>query len=83
MKWFILVFMLGMNADGTKDTFLYFQPEFDTVEQCQQYVYQNSAELRKQMIVEFNGRSIEQVFCIREDKINKVLQIPKEPGKQV
>jgi hypothetical protein len=83
MKWFILVFMLGMNPDGTKDTFLYFQPEFDTVEQCQQYVYQNSTELRNQMLIEFQGRSIEQVYCIREDKINKVLQIPKEPGKEI
>ena len=76
MKWFILVLMMGTFSDGSKDTFLYFKPEFDTVEQCQEYVYQTAPEIKKQMMIEFMGKSIETVFCIREDNIEKVLQIP-------
>lgn len=76
MKWFILVVMMGTFSDGSKDTFLYFKPEFDTVEQCQEYVYQTAPEIKKQMMIEFMGKPIETVFCIREDKIEKVLQTP-------
>jgi hypothetical protein len=28
------------------------------------------------MMIEFQGKPIETVFCIREDKIEKVLQVP-------
>ena len=76
MKWLILVLMIGTHPDGSKDTFLYFKPEFDSVEQCQNYVYRTAPEIRKHMMIEFMGKPIEQVFCIREDKIEKVLQTP-------
>ena len=46
MKWFILVLMMGTFSDGSKDTFLYFEPEFDTVEQCQEYVYRQAPEIK-------------------------------------
>ena len=76
MKWFILVVMMGTFSDGSKDTFLYFKPEFETVEHCKEYVYQTASEIKKQMMIEFMGKPIETVFCIREDKIEKVLQTP-------
>ena len=80
MKWFILVVMMGTFSDGSKDTFLYFQPEFDTVEQCQEYVYQTAPQIKQQMMIEFMGKSIETVFCIRQDRIQDVLQ---QPGTKI
>jgi len=76
MKWFILVLMMGTFSDGSKDTYLYFQPKFDTVEQCQRYVYENASDIKTKMQLEFMGKPIETVFCIREDKIEKVIQLP-------
>ena len=76
MKWFILVVMMGTFSDGSKDTFLYFKPELESLEHCQEYVYQNASEIKKQMMIEFQSKPIETVFCIREDKIEKVLQVP-------
>ena len=80
MKWFILVLMLGTYSDGSKDTFLYFEPEFDTVEQCQEYVYRQAPEIKRHMIMEYQGKSIEMVYCVREDRLKKVLQ---QPGKNI
>jgi len=76
MKWFILVVMMGTFSDGSRDTFLFFEPEFEDVEQCREYVYQSAPEIKKQMMIEFMGKPIERVLCIREDKIEKVLQTP-------
>ena len=76
MKWFIIVVMMGTFSDGSKDTFLYFKPELESLEHCQEYVYQNASEIKKQMMIEFQGKPIETVFCIREDKIEKILQTP-------
>ena len=76
MKWFILVVMMGTFSDGSRDTFLFFEPEFEDVEQCREYLYQSASEIKKQMMIEFMGKPIERVLCIREDKIEKVLQVP-------
>jgi len=76
MKWFILVLMMGTFSDGSKDTFLYFEPEFDTVEQCQEYVYRQASEIKRHMMIEYQGKSIDMVYCVREDKLKKVLQQP-------
>ena len=78
MKWVILVFMLSTHADGSKDTFLYFEPQFDTVKQCQQYVYENSMGIRNHMTAEYNS-PIETVYCIQQNKIPQILDLePKE-----
>lgn len=76
MKWFILVVMMGTFSDGSKDTFLYFQPEFETVEQCRQHVMANAGQIKNQMMIEFMGKPIETVFCVRQDRIPDVLQKP-------
>jgi hypothetical protein len=80
MKWFILVLMMGTFSDGSKDTFLYFEPEFDTVEQCQEYVYRQAPEIKRHMMIEYQGKSIDMVYCVREDRLKKVLQ---QPGKNI
>ena len=79
MKWFILVLMMGTYSDGSKDTFLFFEPEFNTVEQCQEYVYRQSPAIKRQMMIEYQGKPIEMVYCVREDKIKNILQPPGNP----
>ena len=74
MKWFILVLMMGTQSDGSRDTFLYLEPEFNSVEQCQSYVYHQAPEIRKHMMIEYEGKSIETVYCVRENKLKDILQ---------
>lgn len=75
MKWFIFVIMLGTYNDGTNDTYLYVQPTFETLEQCQQYVYENSTIIRQNMWNEYDGKPIDRVFCIEENKLKQFLQL--------
>ena len=75
MKWFIFVIMVGMYGDGSQDTYLYTEPTLPTLEECQAYVYMNSLEIRKDMMFEFDGKMIEKVFCIEEEKLKKFLAL--------
>lgn len=75
MNWFIYVIMIGMYSDGTQDTYLYTEPTLPTLEECQAYVYNYSSEIRMDMMQEFNGKQIEKVFCIEEEKLKKFLQL--------
>ena len=74
MKWLILVLMMSTYADNSKDTFVFFEPEFDTVEQCMEYVYQQAPKIKRQMFIEYQGKPIETVFCVRQDKLKKLLE---------
>lgn len=78
MKWFIYVIMVGMYADGTQDTYLYTEPTLPSLEACQEYVYVNSDSLRMDMMIEFEGKQIQQVFCIEEEKLKKFFEAMKE-----
>ena len=71
MKWYIYIIMVGMYSDGTKDTYVYTEPTLPTLEACQEYVYKNSHHLRMNMLKEFDGKQIQQVFCIEEEKLKK------------
>ena len=64
-----------MYADGTQDTYLYTEPTLPSLEACQQYVYQQSDVLRQEMMTEFEGKSIERVFCIEEEKLKKFFDL--------
>jgi len=83
MKWFIVVLMLGINTDGTRDTFVYTQPTFDSVDACQEHVYIHSTEMGQAMMQQFQGRLIENVYCIQKDKLDILLDIQAPAGTQI
>lgn len=85
MKWFIYVIMVGMYSDGTQDTYLFTNPVLPSLETCQEYVFKNSNAIRMQMMTEFDGKTIERVFCIEEEKLKKYLEtvIQQDEGTSI
>ena len=81
MKWFILVVMMGTYSDGSKDTYLFYKPELPSLKVCQEYVYQESDDIKRRMMIEFDGKSIDKVFCISEKKLKQFFNTSqKESG---
>lgn len=74
MTWYIFVVMAGMFADGTQDTYLYTNPTFETLDECQAEVAIHSDDIIKDMLIQFNGKRIKKVYCIEEDKLKKFFQ---------
>lgn len=84
MNWFIYVIMIGMYADGTQDTYLFTEPTLPSLEACQEYVYKNSDVIRKDMMIQFNGKQIDKVFCIEEEKLKKFLEtVTQQDGTSI
>jgi len=75
MKWFVLVVMMGMYSDGTQDIFVYNDMGLKSLEECQMWVAGSSRALRQDMMNEFDGKSIERVFCIEEKKLEEFLRL--------
>lgn len=80
MKWYILVTMLGLFSDGTQDIYIYYNPVLPTLQACQEYVYIESNRIRQDMHDQFNGKTIDKVFCIEEEKLRKFLETSQKPG---
>jgi len=75
MKWFIVVLMAGIFEDGSRDTYVYFKPQFESFEHCQTYVTEWYPAIHSQMTLEFQGNDIETVYCFRQDKLKDFLEI--------
>lgn len=80
MKWFILVVMIGSYSDGSRDTFIFTQPTLPSLQVCQDYVYKESADIRNKMKIEFQGKDIDQIFCINERKLKEFFDNAQPPG---
>lgn len=72
--WFVYVIMIGMYSDGTQDTYLYTDPTHSSLEECQQWVYANATAMRQDMMREFDGKRIERVFCIEQERFKEFLE---------
>jgi len=70
MKWFIIILMMSTYADGSKDSFWFKKPHFNSVEECQLYVTYNANNIKMQMRGEFGPQPIETVYCVREDHLD-------------
>ena len=71
--------MMGSHPDGAKDTYLYFTPEFETVEDCKNYVYFNAGSIKNHMQMEFDGNVPEMIYCMTEKKVKEFIDFGK-PG---
>jgi|TARA_R100001163_G_C5042930_1_gene180736 hypothetical protein len=72
MKWFIVVVMMTLSAEGhdavevsmANDEMLYFE----TKSECLDYVEENIVGLSVFAITEFGGEnSVENIFCVSEE----------------
>ena len=81
MKWFVLVIMMGMYSDGTQDVFIYNDMGLNSLEECQMWVAGSSRAIRQDMMNKFDGRSIEKVFCINEERLEQFLKLQKQGTK--
>ena len=82
MKWFMVIIIMGVYNDGGQDIYLYQKPTFNTVNECTSYVKEYATDIFQHMQQEFSMKEIERVLCVREDKLDKLLQ-PGGPEKKM
>ena len=87
MKWFVMVFFLSYNSDGTRDTFIFTNPIYNDRETCMATLTDNN-EISKYvegMMIAYNGvipGPVEKVNCIDENQFNELQKLRnKREGK--
>ena len=75
MKWFVMVFFMSYNEDGTRNTFIFNNPVYNSEIECKATLL-NRQEIMKYvhgLMMAYNGRlpgRIQMVNCIDEDQFN-------------
>lgn len=61
------------TANGNEDLFIIEQPYFPNPNQCIAYVQQNADYLVARASTEYNGRPVQDIFCVDENRLNLLL----------
>ena len=83
MKWFVMVFFLSYNADGTRDTFVFTTPTYDDRNTCMATLT-NREEIAKYvmgLIDAYNGMlpgAVEMVNCINQEQYDKLEKLKEQ-----
>ena len=87
MKWFVMVFFLYYNSDGTRDTFVFTNPVYDTELECRATLLDRKEIMNyvHGLMTAYNGMlpgAVEMVNCIDENEFNQLQDLKnKQEGK--
>ena len=77
MKWFVMVFFLSWNEDGTRDTFVFTNPVYNTEMECRATLLDRKEVMKYThgLMMAYDGNipgPIEAVNCIDENEFNQL-----------
>jgi hypothetical protein len=78
MKWFLVALMMTTYSDGGRDTYLFSEPAFSSLEECQIFTQFNSAIIRMELDHVYPDTGLDSIWCVREDKLKILFE---KPGK--
>ena len=58
------------TANGNEDLYIISEPTFPNNSQCTAFVQQNSNYLVGKAQLEYNGRPVQDIFCVEQKKLN-------------
>tara|TARA_B100001057_G_scaffold386963_1_gene394019 strand:+ start:8083 stop:8313 length:231 start_codon:yes stop_codon:yes gene_type:complete len=73
MKTILIVLVMMATANGNEDLFIISEPTFSNDKQCIAFVQQNSNELVGRAQFEYEGRPVQDIFCVDQKKLATML----------
>tara|TARA_Y200000002_G_scaffold311425_1_gene268457 strand:+ start:153 stop:383 length:231 start_codon:yes stop_codon:yes gene_type:complete len=73
MKTFLIVLVMLASADGTEDLYIVENPSFPNTNQCVAYVQENNNMLVGRATLEYNGRGVQDIYCVDQKKLATLL----------
>ena len=68
--------MMSVYPDGGRDTYLFSEPAFSSLEECQIFTQTNAPTIRMELGAEYGPIPIDSIWCVREDKLKILFQPP-------
>lgn len=73
MKTFLIVLVMLANSNGHEDLYIVENPSFPDTNQCVAYVQENNNMLVGRATLEYNGRGVQDIFCVDQKKLATLL----------
>jgi len=81
MQWVLLV-LLTASANGDHEGFLWHDPIFDTKQQCISWANSNPVEIISAINYYYNDWTIDEIVCVKEDRLQDLDIRPFVEGLQ-
>jgi len=72
-KIIILAFMITSNP-LEKDSYVFTEPYFDSESECKMYLNVNIQHIIKHLFEHFDGKKVENIYCIPEKLLNQFIE---------
>jgi len=76
--WFIVAIMSGVYEDGTKDVFIFQEPQehghFHSSLECRQHVRNNPVPIMKALTDQYGNQPLEKILCVPEENVRKFIE---------
>jgi len=83
MIYVLVAVMSLVQEDGFKNTYVWTTPRFNSLEQCQIYGHEYTAELLSHMQDVFPGDIVDSLHCLPADKLEEFYSNNfKKPGEE-
>ena len=78
LKILVVVLMTGMTPTGSQDLYIFTDPKFETIAECQTWSQGNVPAIVWNVQKEYGKRPIKQIYCMREEMLKDFLINPQE-----
>ena len=75
MNWFLIVF-LSTTVNGLHEGFMWYEPNFESNQQCQEWANNNPATIIQSLNYYYDEWAIEKIYCVRKDRLGDLNMIP-------
>jgi len=82
MSWFLVV-LLTSGVGDLYDGFLWYDPIFESKEECIDWANSNPDRIIQSLNYEFDNWEVQNILCIREDRLDDINMQPYVPMTEV
>lgn len=79
MNWFLVILLTQMQGN-LHEGFLWYDPHFETKEECIEWANNNPAPIIQTLNSNYDNWEVKDVLCIREDRLEDFGMIPYVEG---
>ena len=76
--WFIVAIMSGVYEDGTKDVFIFQEPQehghFHSSLECRDHVRNNPVPIMQALTDQYANQPLEKILCVPEENVRKFIE---------
>ena len=73
-KIIILALMVTNSPLEDSDSYVFTEPHFDSVPECQMFVSMNIQPILKHLFKQFDGKRVQNIYCVPEKQLNQFIE---------